>query len=82
MVRERPHVAVHVQGLSPIINCWGRRGNSSEHLCNPTNKIQKELMITISYITQRKVWRQDKNTENWNLDRKPKAVTFLESLID
>lgn len=75
-----PCVAVRADGLSPTTNCWGRRRNS-EHLRNPT-KIQKELMITVSYITLGKIWRQAKTTENWNLDRKPKVITFLESLIN
>lgn len=44
----------------PTANRWGRRRNSSGHLCNST-KIQKELMVTISYTTQGKVRRQDKH---------------------
>lgn len=71
---------MYVHGLSPTTNCWGTRRNS-EHLCNPT-KVQKELMITVSYITPGKIWRQAKTTENWNLDRKPKVITFLESLTN
>jgi len=82
VAREGPQPVVHVHGLAPVTTCCGRKANSSEHLCNPTDKTQKELMTTISYRTQRKVWRQDKTTENWNLDRKPKAIGFLESLID
>lgn len=78
--QRQPCVAVRARGLSPTTNCWGRRRNS-EHLCNPT-KIQKELTITVSYITLGKIWRQAKTTENWNLDRKPKFITFLESLIN
>lgn len=75
-----PRMAVCILGLSPTTNCWGRRRNS-EHLCNPT-KVQKELMITVSYITPEKIWRQAKTTENWNLDRKPTVITFLESLTN
>lgn len=39
-------------------------------------------MITVSYITPGKIWRRAKTIEHWNLDRKPKVITFLESLIN
>lgn len=72
VAREGPHVAAHVQGLSPIISCWGRRGKLLWASLQP---YQQHTNGDDGHHLLHNMGKgmEGKTTENSNLDRKPKA---------